>query len=241
MPRQAQETTGAPFAKLVNLGDTLIGAWGGAQRKQQRDYESGDPKWKDQPGPDLERVPLLEEVNWFVAMPGTTAKTGTADDGYGDVAEGDVVRFSFAGFKWHNVIEARKGLPALGNYGVRKGREASSDVYTITLAGWSKETKNPEGAVKAGFTVEAGRIVLRTEEEADRAISMLRKQGGNINLAKDIDITVRRADMDSEKQWADMADELWDSAPWKAEPVSGPDTEHAAAGSSAYDDDEAPF
>lgn len=216
MPRQQESAVGAPFAKLVNLGDSLVGAWGGALRKQQRDYDTGDPKWKDTLDDNGQRVAMLEEVNWFVAMPGTSASTGNADDGYEQIEPGDIVRFSFSGFKWHNVIEARKALPAVPEQGIKKkGKEASSDVYTITLSGWSKETKNAEGARKAGFTVVEGRIIVTTDEEADKLISHLRKQGGNINLAKDLTIEVRRNDFADEQEWADAADDLWDSEPWK--------------------------
>lgn len=248
MPRQEQTTVGAPFAKLVNLGDQLVGCWGGASRKQQRDYESGDPKWKDKPDPNGERVPALEEVNWFVALPGTTAHTGNADDGFDDIAELDVVRFSFSGFKWHSVIEARKQLPAMEQFKIKKGKEATTDIYTIRLAGWSKQTKNADAARKAGFTVVEDRIIITSDEDADKLVASLRRQGGNTTLAKDLEVTVRRFDPATEQRFVDAADDVWDSEPWKQrsdtqadnDRADGPHDDGAPHPADVYDDEE-PF
>ena len=83
----------------------------------------------------------------FIAMPGTTAKTGSADEGFEPITEGDEVRFSVQGFRWGQVIDQRKQLPA--HAGFKAGQACSGDVYTIRLAGWSAETKNPQAAEKA--------------------------------------------------------------------------------------------
>jgi hypothetical protein len=211
MPHAATSTAAAPFAKLVELGDTLIGAWGGAVRRQARDYESGALLFKR----DDPTKQQLEEQNWLIVMPGSTAKLGTAEDGFTVIEPGAEVRWSFGGFKWKQVIDARKNLPAVAEHKLRAGQEASSDVYTITLVGWSKATEKPEAARKAGFTVEDGRIILRTDEDADKCVAALRKAGGNTNLAKDYEVTVRRADPAVEGVWMEAADLLWLRSPWE--------------------------
>lgn len=240
MPRQATTTTGAPFAKLVSLGDKLVGAWAGAQKKQQRDYETGDPKWKDDLNADGERVPMLEEVNWFIAMPGTVAVTGNVEEGdTSPIESGEPVRFAFSGFKWHSVIEARKALPALAEFNIRKGREAASDVYTIALVGWSKQVKNTAQAAQDGFTVDNDRVLIRSDEDADKFVSWLRKQKvQNLNLAKDLEITVRRVDLPDEAEYDQAACELYDTSPWERRDEA-PATQAGSDG--LGDDDEAPF
>lgn len=206
---------GSPFVKFVDLGDTLVGAFGSAPReckRQMRNYDTGNPAVKD------DGSPRWEEVMYFVAMPGTTAKVGNADSGFEVIEEGTEVRYSVSGFKWGQVIEARRGLPPYS--GFKAGQACSGDVYTITLAGWSAETKNPAGAEKAGFTVEDGRIILRSEEDREKYIlHQARTSGGNTNPAKDFTITIRRPNGD-EKRWEQAADELFDRKPWTRVPAT---------------------
>lgn len=204
---------GAPFAKLNRLGDKLVGAFASNPReaqRQRRNYESGKPEFKT--GKNGEQVPALEEVMHFIAMPGTTAQKGTADTGFETIEEGTHVCFSVFGWKWGQVIEARKNLPAWN--GFKAGQPVSGDVYTIELVGWSAETKNPAGAEKAGFTVVDGRILLRSEADREQYIlHQARTNGGNTNPAKDIEITIRRP-LPEEKRWEQAADELYLTKPW---------------------------
>lgn len=218
MPKQAQVSGGAPFAKFVNLGDTLIGAWAGAAQRQAYDYDTRKPAFKrDDPS-----KPQLEEVDWFIVMDGTTALVGSDGD-YEILAPGSVVRYAFQGFKWGQAIEARKTLPAMPQFKIDKGREASSDVYTIRLAGWSAETKNEDAARKAGFTVVEKRIILANQDEKDKYVLAQSRTGGNTNPAKDLTVAVRRIELPNEQKWADLADELYDTEPWKrqAAPAGG--------------------
>lgn len=206
---------GAPFVKFIDLGDTLVGAFGSAPReckRQVRNFDTGNPATKD------DGSPKWEEVMYFIAMPGTTAKIGTADSGLGfePIEEGAEVRFSVQGYKWGQVIDARKNLPPYA--GFKAGQPCSGDVYTITLAGWSAETKNPGAAEKAGFTVQDGRIVLRTEAEREKYVLAQIKTGGNTNPAKDYTVTIRRPNPD-EKRWEQAADELFDRKPWARTPA----------------------
>jgi hypothetical protein len=242
MPHAAVTTTAAPFAKLVELGDQLVGAWAGAVKRQQRDFETGDPVFKR----DDVTKQALEEVNWFIAMPGTTAKLGPQGGPYTPVEDGATVRWSFSGFKWGQVIDARKNLPAVAEYKIKAGGEASSDVYTIKFIGWSAQTENPAAAEAAGFTVVDKRIILRTDEECDRYVLAQRKRGGNTNPAKDYEVTARRADFTGEAQWVELADELWTSKPWEAQPAPAEAPIHAADGAphpadAANEPDEEPF
>lgn len=200
---------GAPFAKFANVGDTLIGAFGGGKSRQQRDYKTGDPKFKDN-GKEL-----LEEVMWFIAMPGTTAGTGKLDDGLTPIEAGDTVRFSVSGFKWKQVIDARKALPEYA--GFKAGTSCSGDVYEITLAGFSAATENPQAAVNAGFKVEEGRIVLRSQKEKEDYVLAQSRRGGNTNSARDFTITVRRPTT-AEKRFEQEADALFASKPWERQP-----------------------
>jgi len=205
----APTATGAPFAKLVELGDTIIGALASnpsESRRQQRNYDTRQPAFKDDG-----TTPLLEEVLHLVAMPGTTAKLGEADRGYEVVEPSTHIRYTVSGFKWGQVIDARKRLPAAP--GIRAGQDASGDVYEITLAGWSAETKNADAAVKAGFVVADGRIVLRSQDDKDRYVLAQSRNGGNTNPAKDVTITVRRPTA-AEAQWEKLADELYLTKPW---------------------------
>lgn len=225
MARQADTGgAGSPFAKFNELGDTLVGAFGSNPsecRRQVRDYDSGEPAVK------ADGKPLWEEVMYFVAMPGTTAKLGNADNGFEAIEEGAEVRYSVRGFKWGQVIDARKNLPPYA--GFKAGTPCSGDVYTITLVGWSAETKNAAAAEKAGFTVADGRIVLRSQEDKDKYVLAQSRQGANSNPAKDYTVTIRRPTPD-EKRWEQAADELFDRKPWTKQP--------AMAGGGAADDDD---
>lgn len=214
IPTDTTGGSGAPFAKLVELGDTLIGACGSDpkhSKRQARNFESGEPALK----PDGK--PRLEEILHLVAMPGTTARTGDPDNGYETIEPGTVVRYALSGFKWGQVIDARKELPAFA--GFRAGQTVSSDVYTVTLVGWSAKTENPAGATAAGFTVVDGRIILRTDDERERYVLAQVKRGGNTNPAKDLEITVRRIDQNAEKRWEQEADALFETKPWEQQPA----------------------
>lgn len=205
---------GSPFAKFIDLGDTLVGAFGSAPKeckRQARNFDTGNPAIKD------DGSPKWEEVMYFIAMPGTTAKTGNADNGFTPIEPGAGVRYSVQGYKWGQVIDARKALPPYS--GFQAGVPCSGDVYTITLAGWSAETKNPAAAQAAGFTVIEGRIVLRSEAERERYVLAQVKSGGNTNPAKDFTITLRRPTAD-EKRWEQAADELFDRKPWLRQPAT---------------------
>ena len=233
----APTATGAPFAKLVELGDTIVGALGSnpsESRRQQRNYETRQPAFKDDG-----TTPLLEEVLHLVAMPGTTAKLGDSDRGYEAIEPGTHIRYTVSGFKWGQVIDARKHLPAAP--GIRAGQDASGDVYEITLAGWSAETKNAAAAQKAGFTVVDGRIVLRSQEEKDSYVLAQSRSGGNTNPAKDVTITVRRP-TPTERQWENLADELYLTEPWKGTAVAPADDDGPGPldDTPAYEDEE-PF
>lgn len=227
---------GSPFAKFVDLDDTLIGAFGSSPRecrRQVRDYDTGEPEFKG------DGKPVWEEVMHFVAMPGTTAHTGDADKGYEPIEEGSEVRFSVKGYKWGQVIDARKQLPPYA--GFKAGQPCSGDVYTIRLAGWSAETKNVQAAEKAGFTVVDGRIILRSQEDKDRYVLAQSRNGGNTNPAKDYEVSIRRPNPD-EKRWEQAADELFDSAPWRraSGSTSAPTNGGNGSDTAVYGDDE-PF
>lgn len=225
-----------PFAKLVSVGDTLVGAYGGSLTRQRHKFQAPETLLFKDNG-----KPLLEEVLYLVAMPGTTAKTGDAEKGTVAVIEPEaVVRYSVSGFKWGQVIEARKGLPAFSGFGA--SQTCSSDVYTFRLVGWSVGTDNPEAAGRAGFTVVDKRIVIREEADLDRYVLQRTKAGQNANVGKDLEVTIRRIDQTAEKRFEQLADELYLSKPWErtgAEPTpdyapSGPHPADAA-------DDEEPF
>jgi hypothetical protein len=196
---------GTPFAKITKLGEQLVGAWAGCGTRQQVDYNDGKPKWKK------DGKPLLEEINHFIVMPTTTAKSGTDDSGFTLLAEGDRVRFSLSGFKWGQAIEARKNLPEFS--GFRAGQMCSSDVYLIRLVGWSAESVNREREQAAGFTVENGRVILRTDEERLAFVQMKMNSGGNVNPAKDLQVACRRIKPE-EKRWEQLADEWYLTKPW---------------------------
>lgn len=213
----APTTTSTPFAKLVKLGDTLVGAWAGSGVRQQQNYESQTPRFK------ADGSKLLEEINHFIAMPGTTAVTGNVDKGdLAPITPGDHVRYAVSGYKWGQVIDARKNLPAFAGFSA--GQICSSDVYTFRLAGWSVATENPTGAQAAGFTVVDGRIVMRTEEELQNYVVARAKQGQPATVGKDIEITIRRIDQAAEKVWEQQADQLYITEPWKAAAESTADT-----------------
>jgi hypothetical protein len=223
--------TGTPFAKFVNLGDRLIGAFGSHPRectRQAINFETRKPAWKS------EGVPLKEEVLWLIAMPGTTAALGNPDSGYTPIEPGTKIRFAVSGFKWGQVIDGRKNLPA--HAGFRAGQLCSGDVYTVELVGWSAETKNPSGAQAAGFTVVEGRIVLKTQDEKDKYVLAQSRNGGNTNPAKDLAITIRRVTPD-EKAWEQLADEMYLAKPWLQAAANAP----AAGDGDAYDPGNEPF
>ena len=206
--------SGSPFVKFNDLGDTLVGAFGSSPsecRRQARNFDSGEPALK------ADGKPLWEEVMHFIAMPGTTAKLGDAEHGFEAIEPGAEVRFSVKGYKWGQVIDARKALPPYS--GFKAGVACSGDVYTITLAGWSAETKNPAAAQQAGFTVVEGRIVLRSQEEKDKYVLAQSRNGGNTNPAKDYAISIRRPNPD-EKAWEQLADELFLAKPWLRQPAA---------------------
>lgn len=238
IPTDTTGGSGAPFAKLVELGDTLIGACGSDpkhSKRQARDFDSGEPAVK------ADGKPRLEEILHLIAMPGTTARTGDPDNGYETVGEGDHVRFALSGFKWGQVIDARKELPAFA--GFRVGQTCSSDVYTIRLVGWSAKTENPAGATAAGFTVADGRIVMRTNEDHERWVINQLKKGANTNAGKDLEITVRRIDQNAEKRWEQAADELFLTKPWEASaaPVAPAENGNGGRGGDPTYGDEEPF
>lgn len=218
---------GTPFAKFQNLGDKLIGAFGSNPKectRQRRNFDTGEPAVKS------DGKPALEEVMHFVAMPGTTANIGDAEKGFEPITPGDHVRFSVYGWKWGQVIDARKALPA--HAGFKAGQVCSGDVYEITLTGWSAETKNVDAAAKAGFNVVDGRIVLTSQDDKDRYVLAQSRSGGNTNPAKDYTVTIRRPSP-TDKAWEQQADEMYLAKPWLKTP--------AAVGAGAVPDDEEPF
>lgn len=206
--------SGAPFAKFAAMGDTLIGAFAGSARRQQRDFESGDPKVK------TDGKPLMEEVMHFVAMPGTTAGVGKLEEGLTQIEPGAHVRYSVSGFKWGQVIDGRKKLPEYS--GFKAGTSCSGDIYTVTLAGWSAETKNPQGAINAGFTVVENRIMLRSEDEREKWVLIQLRNSANTNPARDFTIQVRRPTT-GEKRWEQEADALFATKPWETQLVAAGD------------------
>lgn len=212
----AEPTTSAsPFAKFATHGQRIIGAYGGRQTRQQQNFDTKQPMFKADG-----RTPLMEEVIWLVVMPGTTAVTGNLDAPTA-LNPGDEIRFAVSGFKWGQLIDQCKNLPAAG--AIKAGQRASGDVVEITLAGWSAETKNPTAAQAAGFTVVDGRIVMRTQEEKDRYVLAQSKNGGNTNPAKDYTISVRRP-TPADAEWEAKADALFSAKPWEghaAAPASG--------------------
>lgn len=217
---------GAPYAKFVNLGDTLTGAYAGSLIKQQTNFETKLPALK----PDGK--PLKEEVLYLIAMPGTTASTGTEDGGYHPIEAGAQLRYSVSGFRWGQLIEALRNLPALNGFAA--GQSASGDLISITLIGWSAETKNPDRAKQAGFTVIGDRIVMRTDDERDAYVLHQSKSGGKTTVAKDFTVEVRRPTA-ADKALEQAADAWYLSKPWDKATSSA-----ASADADSADDDE-PF
>lgn len=198
---------GILFAKFMKPGDTLIGSFGGGVRRQMTQYKTNVPLFKD------DGKPKWQEIMHFVAMPGTQAVTGNLEEGNTEPIEvGQTVRYAVNGFQWGQVIDARKALPAYS--GLPAGTEASGDVYTITMTGWSATTSNPSGAQKAGFTVVDGRIVMSSSEEHEAWIVAQARANGNTNAAKEYSITVRRPRPD-EAEWEAKGDALFASKPWE--------------------------
>lgn len=218
---------GTPFAKLKNLGDVLEGALASKPRecvREQREFGKEEVKLRN-------GKPVKEEVLWLVAMPDTTAVVGKDDD-LSLIEPLDVVRYALSGYKWGQVIDARKNLPAAS--GFKAGESASGDVYRIELVGWSAETENPAAAEKAGFTVVDGRIVLRSQEDKDSYVLAQSRRGGNTNPAVDLEISIRRPGP-ADKAYEQRADEVFLDAPWKKVSVG------AGAGASSDPSDDEPF
>lgn len=199
----------APFAKVIRIGDQLVGAFAGSHQRQKRKF--GDPNVK-LTKPDGR--PLLEEVMYFVAMPGTTAVTGNVEKGdTAPIQPGDHIRYSVSGFRWGQVIEARKTLPAFS--GFASGQTVSSDVYTFKLVGYSAATENPAGAQQAGFTVVDGRIIMRSEEDHEKWVLNQVRRNASANAAHEFEVSVRRIDQATEKAWEQAADALFLEKPWE--------------------------
>lgn len=229
MAQAADVASGSNYAKLVDLGDKIIGAFGSSPnecRRQMTDFTSGEPLVKDN------GKPKLQEVMWFIVMPGTTAKKGNAENGYEPLEELDTCLYSVDGYKWKQVIDARKALPAAN--GFKAGQACSGDVYEIELIGWSAEAKNPKAAEAAGFTVRDGRIVMRTVEERTKYVLAQTERGGNTNVAKDIEVTIRRP-TPADKAYEQAADELFLAKPWNRQLAT------VSAGSNNAEEDYEPF
>lgn len=221
-------TTGAPFAKFVEIGHTLVGAFASDPRRSQRqvrNYKTQELEWKD----EEKTKPRLEEILHFVAMPGTTAGVGDRE-ALAPIEPGTHVRFPVKAHKWGQVLDARKALT--DDDGYPAGKTCPGDVYTITLCGWSRKTDNPAAAEKAGFAVANGRVILRTQEDKDRYVLIQSRAGGNTNTAVDYDISIRRPTAD-ERQWELAADELYLSKPWETTAPAAPAIDD--------EDDEDPF
>ena len=71
--------------------------------REQREFGKDEVKLRN-------GKPVKEEILWLVAMPGTTAVTGKDDD-HSPIEPLDVVRFAVSGYRWGQVIDARKALP----------------------------------------------------------------------------------------------------------------------------------
>jgi hypothetical protein len=243
MPHKTQTTaTGAPFVKFAAIGDTFVGAFVGGKNRQQRDWKTGEPKWKD------DGKPLLEHLMHFIAMPGTTAGKGRLDD-LEPIEPGEHVRYAVRGWGWGQLIEACKKLPPFDEYDVKAGETVSTDVYTFTVVGYSATTENAAGARKAGFTVEDGRIIMRTADEHEKWVLNQIRHKGNSNAAMDFELTVRRFDPATEQEWADAADAAWETKPWEQAAEAAPNssapppadpTDPGPADDPDYDDEE-PF
>ena len=205
---------GLPFVKFNEAGHTLVGAFASAPReckRQRYKYDAATGTRSSELLTKPDGKPAFEEVMYFVAMPGTTAVLGNNENGFEAIEEFAHVRYSVSGFRWGQVIDARRSLEAFA--GFKAGQPCSGDIYTITLIGWSAETKNPAAAAKAGFNVHEGRILLRTQEEKDAYVLKQSRDGGNTNPAKDFTVTIERPG-DDDKAYEQAADALFDSKPW---------------------------
>lgn len=216
-------SAGIPFAKLTELGDTLVGALASDPPKcvrEAREFGKETARLK------ADGKPVKEEVLYLVVMPGTTATVGKDDDR--TLAEElSTVRVALSGYKWGQVIGARKELPAAN--GFRTGQSASGDVYTLRLVGWSAETQNPSAAEKAGFTVVDGRIILRSQEDKDRFVLAQSRTGGNTNPAKDFEVSIRRPGP-ADKAYEQAADEVFLSKPWERSAQAEPENHESYTG-----------
>lgn len=213
---------GTPFVKFTDHGQTFVGAFGSAPReckRQRRKYDTGEPLVKS------DGKPMWEEVMYFITMPGTSASIGNLEMGYTPIEEGAEVRLSVSGFRWGQIIDARKDLPA--HAGFKAGQPCSGDIYEITLIGWSAEAKDPARAKAAGFTVVENRIVLRDQESKDAYVLAQSRTGGNTNPAKDFTMTIRRPGP-NDKRWEQDADALFDRKPWIRTEDASVETPHDA-------------
>lgn len=229
MPRAVETTTNSPFAKLVDLGDTLVGAFAGSAQRQIVNFKTRLPEWKD----EEKKVPKREEIMHFIAMPGTTAKLGKDETGYTPIELDTHLRYSASGFKWGQIIEGRKNLPAA--HGFVAGQICSSDVYTFSIVGWSASTEGADVAKarEAGFTIEHNRFILRSQEQKDQYVLARSRKNQPTGVGVDLEIAIRRIALPNEQRWADLADELYDTKPWEG--GAG-----AAGGGGEYVDDGAP-
>lgn len=217
---------GTPFAKVLRIGDQLVGAFAGSANRQKRKFGDSKTLLYKSDG----TTPLLEEVIHFIAMPGTTAVTGNVEkEETKPITPGEHVRFSVSGFKWGQVIDARKSLPAFAGFAA--GQTCSSDVYTFKLVGYSAATENPAGAQAAGLTVVDGRIVMATEDEHEKWVLNQVRKNASANAAHEFEVTIRRIDQAAEKKWEQLADELYLTKPWeRTESADGSTPEYAPAG-----------
>jgi hypothetical protein len=217
MPHEiAPSGSGAPVVKFTKIGDTFVGAYVGEGKPQQRrtykpDGSLGEPMFK----PDGK--PALQALKHFVAMPGTTAVTGNLAKGETTPIEpGDHVRLIVFGFKWGQHIEAAKSLPAFGK--TRAGAMLSTDVYTVAAVGYSATAGDNAAALRReGLTVTDGRVIMTTEQDHEKWVLFQVRNHANSNAAMDFTITARRYDPDTESEWGDMADALWETKPWERE------------------------
>lgn len=225
---QAVDTAGsaAPFVKFRQIGDTLIGAFGGSVQRQQRKWSPDGPGellWKRKENPSDPDKPLLEEIFYFVAVAGgCTVVLGNEDDGFRRIEDREVVRFSVSGFKWNQAINAAKTLPAFrtkpdGSPQFAAGKRVTGDMWKITLVGYSADV--PGQAAEqvyraAGLTIVEGRVVMRTEQERTVWANIQIERRQNTNAAKDFEMVCRRV-ADQERAYEDAADEVYNARPWE--------------------------
>lgn len=204
---------GFPFAKFTTVGQELIGAIA-SDRDTVRQVMNAKTKELETKTVNGVVKPKLEEVMYFIAMPGTTAVLGSKESGFTPIEPMSKVRFSVSGYKWKQVIDARNTLPAHAGYNA--GQECSSDVYTIKLVSYSASSENPSADRLKGFTVTDDRIVIATPEDFQKYVLEYMRQPG-----KDYEITARRIGAD-EKPYEQAADAWYLEKPWKRAEDSQP-------------------